>query len=58
VPDAPAELCTIAGQLISPFGFADFRETAAVYEFYSLHPRRVVYRTCEVSDIMNSGNND
>ena len=22
---------------------ADFRYTAAVYEFYSLHPRRVVY---------------
>jgi len=22
---------------------ADFKYTAAVYEFYSLHPRRVVY---------------
>ena len=31
----------------------DFRYTAAVYEFYSLHPRRVVCRTFKVSNIIN-----
>jgi len=27
------------------YDYADFRYTAAVYEFYSLHPLRVVHST-------------
>jgi len=38
--------------------FADFMDTVAVYELYSLHPRRFVFRTFKVSYIINSANND
>jgi len=35
---------------ISNLLYTDFRDTAAVYEFYSLHPRRVVYPTFANND--------
>jgi len=44
--------------IILYYNYADFKDTAAVYEFYSLHPRRVVYPTFKVSYIMNTANND
>jgi len=40
------------------YDYADFRYTAAVYEFYSLHPLRVVHCIVKVSYIMISANND